>query len=314
MGEREEGFDHYPPPQKLDTFGGLIEVRWEEDAGVSMHGGLAFFIEFLKVSGIWEKFVEECPLKYVSPNAPSKSEILGTILLSVLSGHRRYAHITGMRGDDVLPRLLGIEKLRSEDSVRRAFEKQDEEALTLWIDRQMDSTYAALLDQQWVLDLDATVKTLYGRQEKARVGYNPMKLGRTSHVYHAMVLTAARLVLNVDAEAGNRIASSYAQPSLWGWLESRERQDWPKLVRGDIAYGNEEMMDGCEQRGLAYWFKLGQTQRVGQLLGKLARQVGRWPPRNLLKNSLFRKAASRVENSWPTNGPESIGSGLAMVC
>ncbi|MFN8942877.1 MAG: amidohydrolase family protein [Acidobacteriota bacterium] len=37
-------------------------------------------------------------------------------------------------------------------------------------------------------------------------------------------------------------------------------------------------------------------------------------PRNLLKNSLFRKAASRVENSWPTNGPESIGSGLAMVC
>lgn len=272
MGEREEGFDHYPPPQKLDTFGGLIEVRWEEDAGVSMHGGLAFFIEFLKVSGIWEKFVEECPLKYVSPNAPSKSEILGTILLSVLSGHRRYAHITGMRGDDVLPRLLGIEKLRSEDSVRRAFEKQNEEALTLWMDRQMNETYAALLDQQWVLDLDATVKTLYGRQEEARVGYNPMKPGRPSHVYHAMVLTAARLVLNVDAEAGNRIASSYAQPTLWGWLEARERQDWPALVRGDIAYGNEEMMAGCEQRGLAYLFKLRQTQRVGQMIGKLARQ------------------------------------------
>lgn len=149
---------------------------------MSMHGGLAFFIEFLKVSGIWERFVEECPLKYVSPNAPSKSEILGTILLSVLSGHRRYSHITGMRGDDVLPQLLGIEKFRSEDSVRRAFEKQNEEALTLWMDRQMNETYAALLDQQWVLDLDATVKTLYGRQEEARVGYNPMKPGRPSHI------------------------------------------------------------------------------------------------------------------------------------
>jgi hypothetical protein len=147
--------------------------------------------------------------------------------------------------------LLGIGKLRSEDSVRRAFEKQNEEALTLWMDRQMNETYAALLDQQWVLDLDATVKTLYGRQEEARVGYNPMKPGRPSHVYHAMVLTAAKLVLNVDAEAGNRIASAYGQPSLWGWLESRERKDWPTLVRGDIAYGNEEMMAGCEQRGLA---------------------------------------------------------------
>jgi hypothetical protein len=141
--------------------------------------------------------------------------------------------------------------------VRRAFGKQDEEALTLWMDRQMNETCAALLDQQWVLDLDATVKTLYGRQEEAHVGYNPMKPGRPSHVYHAMVLTAAKLVLNVDAEAGNRIASTYAQPAL---------------VRGDIAYGNEEMMAGCEQRGLAYQFKLRQTVRVGQLMGKLARQ------------------------------------------
>jgi hypothetical protein len=37
----------------------------------------------------------------------------------------------------------------------------------------MNETYAALLDEQWVLDVDATVKTLYGRQEEARVGYNP---------------------------------------------------------------------------------------------------------------------------------------------
>ena len=31
------------------------------------------------------------------------------------------------------------------------------------------------------------------------------------------------------------------------------------LVRGDIAYGNEEMMTGCEQRDLAYVFKLRQA-------------------------------------------------------
>ncbi|MFN9429002.1 MAG: hypothetical protein ACK6DX_02535, partial [Acidobacteriota bacterium] len=140
-------------------------MRWEEDAGVSMHGGLAFFIEFFKVSGICERFVEECTLKYVSPNAPSQSGILGTILLSVLSGHRRYSHITEMRGDEVLPQLLGIGKFRGEDSVRRAFEKQNGEALTLWMDRQMNETYAALLA------LGATVKTLYGRQGEARIGY-----------------------------------------------------------------------------------------------------------------------------------------------
>ncbi|MFN7544276.1 MAG: hypothetical protein ACK5TN_15955 [Acidobacteriota bacterium] len=52
-----------------------------------------------------------------------------------------------MRGDQVLPQLLGIGKFRGEDCLRRAFGKQNEEALTLWMDRQMNKTYAALLDQ-----------------------------------------------------------------------------------------------------------------------------------------------------------------------
>jgi hypothetical protein len=122
----------------------------------------------LDASGIWSDFVEQCPLAYTSPNAATRAEILGTILCGVLSGHRRCAHITAMRGDSVLPKLLRIERLRSEDGIRRAFAHQDEDALTLWMDRQTDMTFAALLEQEWVLDLDATVKTLYGHQEEAR--------------------------------------------------------------------------------------------------------------------------------------------------
>jgi len=75
-----------PAPHKIEAFGGTIKVRWEEDAGVSMHGGLAYFIEFLKISGLWEKFIQERPLKFTSPNAATQSEIPGTILFSVLSG------------------------------------------------------------------------------------------------------------------------------------------------------------------------------------------------------------------------------------
>jgi hypothetical protein len=175
-----------------------------------------------------------------------------------------------MRGDTVLPKLLGIGQLRSEDSIRRAFAQQDEDALTLWMDLQTGKTFDALLEREWVLDLDATVKTLYGRQEEARVGYNPMKPGRPSHVYQVMVLAAAKLVLNVDVQAGNLTASEYAQPTLWGWLESRERKDWPTFLRGDIAHGNEHMMQGAEERGVAYLFKLRRTKGVTQLIARLA--------------------------------------------
>lgn len=260
----------YPAPHRVETMGGPMQVSWEEDPGITPHGMLTYFFEFLHVSGLWEEFVEQCPLRYTSPNAPSKAEILGTILCGVLSGHRRYAHISGMRGDPVLPQLLGIERLRSEDSIRRAFANQEEAALTLWMDQQTDKSFAALLEQEWVLDLDATVKTLYGRQEEARVGYNPRKPGRPSHIYQVMVLAAAKLVLNVDVQAGNLTASEYAPPTLWGWLESRDRRDWPTFLRGDIAHGNEKMMTGAEERGVAYLFKLRQTKGVARLMARLA--------------------------------------------
>jgi hypothetical protein len=49
--------------------------------------------------------------------------VLGTVLLSVLSGHRRYAHITALRADAVNPQLLGMSKVLSEDAIRRGFER-----------------------------------------------------------------------------------------------------------------------------------------------------------------------------------------------
>jgi hypothetical protein len=36
-----------------------------------------------------------------------------------------------------------------------------------------------------------------------------------------MVLATGKLVLNVDALAGNQSVSEYAQPTLWGWLDAR---------------------------------------------------------------------------------------------
>ena len=46
----------------LDTFAGKIHVKWSPEAAVSSLGLMPFFIEFLKTSGLFDKWVEECPL------------------------------------------------------------------------------------------------------------------------------------------------------------------------------------------------------------------------------------------------------------
>src|SRR5262245_13977906 len=80
-------------PTMLDTFAGFVKVEWKEASPLTGYGQIAYFIEFLKVSGRFDAWVADCPLGYTSGNAPLVRDVLGTLMLSILSGHKRYAHI-----------------------------------------------------------------------------------------------------------------------------------------------------------------------------------------------------------------------------
>ncbi len=165
-------------PAKLDTWAGPVRVEWDPTAPLTPYGQLPFFIEYLKVASLFDALVADCPLVYTSPNAPQKRDVLGTTMLSVLAGHKRYAHITALRNDGVLPELFGMKKIVSEDAVRRAFKTIGEDEGRQWLQRHLDYCTAPLLSEPWVLDMDTTVKPLYGHQEGAVLGYNPKKPGR----------------------------------------------------------------------------------------------------------------------------------------
>ena len=188
----------------LDTFAGKIHVKWAPEAAVSSLGLMPFFIEFLKTSGLFDKWVEDCPLHYTSGNAPEKRDVLGTLVLSVLAGHWRYAHINAIRADGINPELLGMTGVASEDSVRRGMKAMDEAASGEWMKRHLKATYEPLLEEPWVLDVDTTVKPLYGHQQDAKVGYNPTKPGRPSHAYHSYFVANIRMVLDMEVQAGIR--------------------------------------------------------------------------------------------------------------
>jgi hypothetical protein len=48
-GEAEDEALNYPAPHRVETPGG--PVHWEEDPGITPHGGLTYFLEFLRISG-----------------------------------------------------------------------------------------------------------------------------------------------------------------------------------------------------------------------------------------------------------------------
>ena len=258
----------------VQTVAGRVQVRWESESAATPMGQLAYFIEFLTLTGLWSRWLEGCPLVYASPNAPSKADVLGTWMLSILSGHKRYSHVTAIRCDGVNPGLLGMNKVISEDALRNALKRIPEVAGTAWLDGHLSASVAPLLDAAWILDTDTTVKPLYGKAEVAIISYNPKKPGRPSHTYHTYLMAGLRQVLGVEVHGGNEHAARHTQPGLLRILDDLPEERKPALVRGDSSFGNDLLMSALEERRQPYLFKLKLSKNVKRHIGRLFSQAG----------------------------------------
>ena len=268
----------------IGTPGGRFQVRWDEGGSATALGQLAFFAEFLEVSGLFERWVACCPMAYTSPNAPATRDVLGTWLLSILDGQRRYAHVAGLRGDAVAPQILGMKKIVSDESLRRALahlaptpsprypeaERLRREAQLArsakWMDQALAESTREALSTDWILDCDVTVKPLYGHQDGAEISYNPTKPGRPSHAIHTYWIANLRLVLDAQVQSGKEHAARHSLPHLRRLLDALPPEKRPRLVRGDLAFGNDVVMTDLESQAQAYLFKLRQSVGVKSLI------------------------------------------------
>jgi hypothetical protein len=282
---------------EVETFAGKVYVEWDSTAAVTPIGQLPYFIEFLKIGNRFTPWVDECPLFYKSNNAPTKINVLGSLFLSILSGHNRYVHLTALRGDTVNTKLLGMTKVVSDSSAIRALQRMDEEDALAWAESHLYSCYEPLLKFPWILDVDVTIKPLYGRQEGAVIGFNPHKPGRPSHTFHTYMMANTRIILKVEVRPGNETHSSHSMPGLMDLLNKLPVDSKPKFVRGDCDWGNDAVMTELEEAGYDYLFKLKRTERVKELISKLHGESGwtRFDDHWEVKESILKLAGWKKE-------------------
>ena len=61
----------------------------------------------------------------------------------------------------------------SEDAVRGALCRINEEAGLAWLRGHLRASIEPALSQPWLLDIDTTIKPICGRQQGTEIGYNP---------------------------------------------------------------------------------------------------------------------------------------------
>lgn len=260
----------------VDTPGGRFQIDWDREEPLTRFGSLAYFANYLHEGGLFAEWCDAAPLNYTSHNAPTKRAVMGTIFLSILAGHTRYAHISSLDGEQVAADMLGIGEIVSHDSVSRSLTRGVEEVWEEWQMEQALKCFLPLTTTDYILDMDVTIKPLFGHQEGAVVSYNPHKPGRPSHAYHVFQIALLRIVLWVDVLPGDEHAGKRGMMSLWKLLHRLPRNCWPKLIRGDIGYGNQLIMDECEIEGVKYLFRLRITNKIKALVKSWLRDGSSW--------------------------------------
>jgi len=260
----------------VDTPGGRYYAEADMDAPVTREGQLIFFAQFLKTGGRWEEFFKKCPLQYTGNRGSGAINVMGTAVLSILCGHWRYAHMNAVRGDTLNPELLAMSQTVSEDVVRRAMKNIPEDEGLEWLGSELQSSVEPLLSQPWILDIDSTIKPIYGHQQDAEIGYNPCHRGRPSHCYHSYFVANLRLCLGVEVLGGKKTAGSHGLAGLWKRLDQLPRTHWPAMLRGDCSYGNEALLSEGEARGVPCLFKLRKSENVKSLIRRMERHDVRW--------------------------------------
>lgn len=265
-----------PPIWPVDTPGGRFYAEFDPDTPLSREGQLVFFAQFLHQGGRWQRFLQNCPLVYSGNRGSKVVNVLGTVFMSVLAGHWRYAHVSAIRGDAINPDLLGMTATVSEDVIRDAMKRMPEAEALQWLSTELRACVAPMLSQPWILDIDATVKPVYGHQQGAEVGYNPQKPGRPSLVYHSYFMANTRLCLGLEVTGGKESAGKHGLPGMWSILDQLPRSHWPAFVRGDCSYGNEGLLGEAERRGLPCLLKLKYSPKVKELVRRMQHCGGRW--------------------------------------
>lgn len=237
------------------------------DKAVTPWGGLVLFSGLARQVGLEEALRQALPFELTSPNATDPVEIVLAFMAGVLVGSRRLAHIERLRWDEGVRRILGIKRFVSDTTMARFFRRFTAGVVTQTYEVLMRWALSKIPLEGKVLDFDSTILERYGKQEGARLGYNPKKHRRPSH--HPLLATLGQRpwVVHAWLRSGNTSSARGADAFLEETLALLPEGVKVCFLRGDSGFGIEPFLVRVEEMGLRYAV-------AGRFTGGLKNMVG----------------------------------------
>jgi hypothetical protein len=163
-----------------------IQVLFE-GTHLTHYGGMLLIHRFCKKLRLKKLIQDNVRVSYQNQRYHS-SELILALLYAIIMGLKRINKTEILQYNGFFLEILGLSRFPDQTTLRKFLKRLSPQAI-----RQLARLHDSLRAYLWQLpskgtsltfDIDSVVITVYGKQEGARVGYNPKKKGRRS--YHPL--------------------------------------------------------------------------------------------------------------------------------
>lgn len=245
-----------------------LHVSFDAEA-LTHYGGAVLVHHFLQRMGVRTQFGRYVRFSQRN-NRYRISETLLAVIYPIILGMGRLETAESLQHNGVFQYLTGLPGYPDPTSLRRFLQRfaAGGRASFLRLHDRYRHALMASLHHQPVLDLDASVLTVYGRQERARVGYNPRKRGRPSYLAVLCFEGHTRDCLEGALHPGTTHVLNVVQPMIEQALTKLSRPT-PLRMRADAAFYDGDFLEWLEDRRVQYAIPARVSTPVKHRLGGL---------------------------------------------
>ncbi len=218
-------------------------------SNITKYSGLNSVAKYMNRQDIVKSISTLFPTRWHNATKFGVNQVLMAITLSSISGVNRISRIAAFCGDGLVKALLKLNKAINEDAISAALKGLGQQGARK-LQAFLLSKNAGWLHESGLksitLDADSTVKSVYGNQEGADKGYNPVNQGAKS--YHPLLVFVSEMKLLYHTWF--RTGSAYTSNGIVGFLQE-VKSSLPATIkkvffRADSGFFSGELFDLLE--------------------------------------------------------------------
>lgn len=235
---------------------------------LTRYAGLSSVMKYLDRIELPQKLEELFPTKIYNSTKFSKVQIMIAIVLASFAGISRLSKIASFTYDSLVMALLGITDGLNKDVIGVRLKQLGQSGaikLQEFLFSLTDRWLANSELESITLDVDSTVKTVYGNQQGAAKGFNPKKRGAKS--YHPLLAFVSEMKLVVNSWF--RTGACYTSNGICEFIKQTKAVIASNIkdvfFRADSGFFNGDLFDLLEKYHWTYLVKV-KLKNLKQLL------------------------------------------------